>query len=135
MRLFCPLYASATTSPVCLSVSQSVGTKGTLHPLPTLQNNDHVPQFIETGSKPVFFILNPNTNGHHVLFAGIGRTLVFDWDHTSYLFMLYLFLFHAICNGPDICNHHHHPHTHTWLNQNPQSKIYFIKQPHSDCNT
>ena len=38
---------------VCL---QGLGTKGTLHPLPTLQNNEPVTQEIETGCKPVLFI-------------------------------------------------------------------------------
>ena len=35
---------------VCL---QGLGTKRTLHPLPTLQNNEPVPQVIEKGCKPV----------------------------------------------------------------------------------
>ena len=39
---------------VCL---QSLGTKGTLHPLPTLLNKEPVPQVIETGCKPVLFLV------------------------------------------------------------------------------
>ena len=40
---------------VCL---QSISTKGNLHPLPTLQNNEPVPQGIEKGSQPVLLQMN-----------------------------------------------------------------------------
>ena len=43
---------------VCL---QSLGTKGTLHPLPTLQNYESVPQVIETGCKAVLLPLPMKT--------------------------------------------------------------------------
>ena len=36
---------------------QSIGTKGTLHPLSTLRNNEPVPQVIETGCKLVLLSL------------------------------------------------------------------------------
>ena len=36
---------------------QSLSTKGTMHLLPTLQNNEPVQQAIETGCKPVLFYL------------------------------------------------------------------------------
>ena len=39
---------------VCL---QSLNNKGTMHLLPTLQNNEPVPQAIEPGCKPVLFYL------------------------------------------------------------------------------
>ena len=53
---FCAhINASGTAGPVCL---QSLGTKGAFHPLPTIQNNEPVPQFIETGCKPVLLLLN-----------------------------------------------------------------------------
>ena len=50
-----PLYASGVKSPVFLSVCKVLAPKRTLHPLPTLQNNEPDPEAIETGCKPVLF--------------------------------------------------------------------------------
>ena len=44
---------------VCL---QNLGTKGTLHHLPILQNNEPVPQVVKTVCKPVLLLFKPVYN-------------------------------------------------------------------------
>ena len=73
---------------VCLSGKS--GTKGTLHHLPTLQNNEPVSQVIETGFKPILLLLK------HPFFVDKFNN-IFPAEHrikngnlTNFYFILYL---------------------------------------------
>ena len=52
----CPLLCNWRHQSCMFFCLQSLGIKGTLHPLPTFQNNVPVPQVIETGCKPVLLL-------------------------------------------------------------------------------
>ena len=55
--VLCLHYAFGADGPVCVSVCKVLAARGLLHPLPTLQNNEPVPQDFEIGGKPVLLTL------------------------------------------------------------------------------